>query len=137
MLPAPTPAAKEAARLVGRIGDIARGVGRLLHAEKNEQENSEDRPQNGKDMHGSLSLASMHLRRAHTCKRTVGRGDSCPSRGCQPTTSSGRKFSAISVAAFSTLSEPCTELRSMLSAYSLRMVPAAALVGSVAPITSR
>ena len=47
------------------------------------------------------------------------------------------KKNAISVAAFSALSEPCTELASMLSAKSLRMVPAAALAGSVAPMTSR
>jgi hypothetical protein len=43
----------------------------------------------------------------------------------------------ISVAAFSALSEPCTEFASMLSAYWARMVPSAAFFGSVAPISSR
>ena len=47
------------------------------------------------------------------------------------------KQNAISVRAFSGLSEPCTELASMLSAKSLRIVPSAALAGFVAPITSR
>ncbi len=55
----------------------------------------------------------------------------------QPTISVPAKKKAISVAAFSALSDPWTELASMLSANSARTVPAAALAGLVAPITSR
>ena len=47
----------------------------------------------------------------------------------QPTISVPAKKNAISLAAFSALSEPCTELASMPSAKSLRMVPSAALAG--------
>src|SRR5690242_21654216 len=47
------------------------------------------------------------------------------------------KKNAISCAAFSGESEPCTELASIDSAKSLRIVPGSALAGSVAPITSR
>src|SRR5690606_14627165 len=52
------------------------------------------------------------------------------------TSVAGKKY-AISFAAFSRLSEPCTALASMLSAKSARMVPAAASFGLVAPIRSR
>ena len=44
---------------------------------------------------------------------------------------------AISIAAFSSLSEPCTVLASIDSASSLRMVPASALAGLVAPMMAR
>ena len=44
---------------------------------------------------------------------------------------------AISIAAVSGASEPCTEFSPMLSAHSLRIVPASAFSGLVAPITSR
>ena len=44
---------------------------------------------------------------------------------------------AISTAAVSGASEPCTALASMLSAKSARMVPFSAFFGSVAPIRSR
>src|ERR1700712_5238159 len=47
------------------------------------------------------------------------------------------KKNAISVAAFSTLSEPCTELASMLSANCARTVCGSAFLGSVAPMMSR
>src|SRR5215510_9704901 len=47
------------------------------------------------------------------------------------------KKNAISSLAVSGPSEPCTALRSMLVANSLRIVPAAAFSGLVAPITSR
>src|SRR5674476_791017 len=47
------------------------------------------------------------------------------------------KKKLISTAAVSTASEPCTALASMLSAKSARMLPAAAFLGSVAPIRSR
>src|SRR5450830_114932 len=47
------------------------------------------------------------------------------------------KKKAISTAAVSAASEPCTALASMLSAKSARMVPGAAFLGSVAPIRSR
>ena len=43
----------------------------------------------------------------------------------------------ISIAAFSALSEPCTEFASMSSANCARIVPGAAFFGSVAPIASR
>src|SRR5690606_23710735 len=55
----------------------------------------------------------------------------------QPTISSGLKKNAISILAFSSLSEPWTELASMPSAKVLRIVPSAASAGLVAPITSR
>ena len=58
-------------------------------------------------------------------------------RAAQPTISISLKKYLISIAAFSGESEPCTELASIDSAKSLRMVPGAALDGSVAPITSR
>ena len=45
-----------------------------------------------------------------------------------------RKKYAISIAAFSAESEPCTVFASMLSARSARMVPGAAFFGSVAPM---
>src|SRR3954452_6497009 len=51
--------------------------------------------------------------------------------------STREKKNAISCAAFSGESEPCTELASIDSAKSLRIVPESALAGSVAPITSR
>src|SRR5215472_1250202 len=51
--------------------------------------------------------------------------------------SSAPKKYGISNAADSTESEPCTALASMEDAKSLRMVPGAALAGSVAPIRSR
>ena len=47
------------------------------------------------------------------------------------------KKKAISTAAVSAASEPCTALASMLSAKSARMVPLSAFFGSVAPIRSR
>src|SRR5262249_8564193 len=55
----------------------------------------------------------------------------------QPTISLGWKKKAISVLSFSGESEPCTELASIDSAKSLRIVPAAALAGLVAPMISR
>src|SRR5262245_21708370 len=57
--------------------------------------------------------------------------------GYQPTISVALKQSLISFLAFSGLSEPWTEFASIDSANSLRMVPAAALAGLVAPITLR
>src|SRR5437899_2654114 len=51
--------------------------------------------------------------------------------------STAAKKKAISCAAVYGESEPCTELASIDSAKSLRIVPGAALAGSVAPITSR
>src|SRR5208282_124756 len=47
------------------------------------------------------------------------------------------KKKAISVRAFSGESEPCTELASIDSAKSRRIVPGAAFLGSVAPMISR
>lgn len=74
-------------------------------------------------------------------KRTfVGYAPSTKAAGvlaAQPTISIPAKKKAISRSAVSALSEPCTELASIDSAKSLRMVPGAALAGSVAPITSR
>src|SRR5690606_2424207 len=58
-------------------------------------------------------------------------------RGDQPTISLSLKKNRISCAAVSGASEPCTELASMDSAKSARMVPGAASFGLVAPITSR
>src|SRR4029453_2753277 len=55
----------------------------------------------------------------------------------QPTSSVPLKKKPISILALSAESEPCTELASIDSANSLRMVPGAALAGLVAPITSR
>ena len=48
-----------------------------------------------------------------------------------------RKKYAISIAAVSGASEPCTVFASMLSARSARIVPGAAFFGSVAPMISR
>src|SRR5206468_1219321 len=47
------------------------------------------------------------------------------------------KKNAISTAAVSAASEPCTALASMLAAKSARIVPRSAFFGSVAPISSR
>lgn len=55
----------------------------------------------------------------------------------QPTISLPEKNCAISLAAVSAASEPCTEFSPIERACTLRMVPGAALPGSVAPITSR
>ena len=55
----------------------------------------------------------------------------------QPTISLPENHWAISIAAVSGASEPCTEFSPMLRAKSLRMVPASAFSGLVAPITSR
>ena len=55
----------------------------------------------------------------------------------QPTISLPEKNCAISIAAVSGASEPCTEFSPIDFACALRMVPSAALDGSVAPITSR
>ena len=57
--------------------------------------------------------------------------------GHQPTISLPAKNCAISTAAVSGASEPCTEFSPIESAKSLRIVPAAAFSGLVAPITSR
>ena len=54
-----------------------------------------------------------------------------------PTISLPAKNWAISSAAFSGESEPCAEFSPIDSANSLRIVPAVALAGLVAPITSR
>src|SRR5262249_19338279 len=54
-----------------------------------------------------------------------------------PTMSLAEKNCAISLAAVSGASEPCTELSPVDLAWTLRMVLGAALAGSVAPITSR
>ena len=59
------------------------------------------------------------------------------SGGDQPTISLPAKNWAISMAAFSTLSEPWAEFSPTERANSLRMVPSAAFAGLVAPITSR
>ena len=55
----------------------------------------------------------------------------------QPTISLPAKNCAISTRAVSGASEPCTEFSPIESAKSLRIVPAAAFSGLVAPITSR
>src|SRR5438132_13628521 len=55
----------------------------------------------------------------------------------QPTISLPEKNWAISIAAVSGASDPCTEFSPIDFACSLRMVPSAAFDGSVAPITSR
>ena len=55
----------------------------------------------------------------------------------QPTISLPEKNCAISFAAVSAASEPCTEFSPIDLASSLRMVPGAAFAGSVAPIRSR
>src|ERR1700730_5603097 len=55
----------------------------------------------------------------------------------QPTISLPEKNCAISIAAVSAASEPCTEFSPIEFACSLRIVPAGALDGSVAPMTSR
>src|SRR6476661_8778013 len=55
----------------------------------------------------------------------------------QPTISLPEKNCAISIAAVSVASEPCTEFSPMDFAWTLRIVPSAAFDGSVAPITSR
>ena len=55
----------------------------------------------------------------------------------QPTISLPEKNCAISIAAVSGASEPCTEFSPIDFACTLRMVPSAAFDGSVAPITSR
>src|SRR3954467_7985763 len=55
----------------------------------------------------------------------------------QPTISLPEKNCAISIAAVSVASEPCTEFSPIDFAWTLRIVPSAALDGSVAPITSR
>src|SRR6185436_544193 len=55
----------------------------------------------------------------------------------QPTISLPEKNCAISIAAVSGASEPCTEFSPIDFAWTLRIVPSAALDGSVAPITSR
>ena len=55
----------------------------------------------------------------------------------QPTISLPAKNCAISFCAVSAASEPCTEFSLIDLANSLRMVPGAALAGSVAPIRSR
>src|SRR4051812_50142544 len=57
--------------------------------------------------------------------------------GYQPTMSRSRKKNLISLAAVSAASEPCTELASIDSANSLRIVPGAALAGLGAAPTSR
>jgi hypothetical protein len=54
-----------------------------------------------------------------------------------PTISPPGKNCAISIAAVSGASEPCTEFSPIDSANSLRIVPGAAFSGLVAPITSR
>src|SRR6266571_2130401 len=51
--------------------------------------------------------------------------------------SAALKKTGISTAAVSGASDPCTQLRSMLSANRFRMVPSAAFAGLVAPIVSR
>ena len=58
----------------------------------------------------------------------------CPG---QPTISRSEKKNLISIAAFSSDSEPCTELSPIESANSLRIVPASASAGLVAPMTVR
>ena len=55
----------------------------------------------------------------------------------QPTISLPAKNCAISFSAVATASEPCTEFSPIERACALRMVPGAALAGSVAPIRSR
>src|SRR6185312_14503515 len=78
--------------------------------------------------------------RQHRRHKPTGRGFLCE-RGVAPLDQrrldrSGKK-KAISVRAVSSESEPCTEFASIDSAKSLRMVPGAALAGSVAPMISR
>src|SRR6185503_3833555 len=55
----------------------------------------------------------------------------------QPTISLPEKNCAISSAAVAGASDPCTEFSPIDFACTLRMVPAAALAGSVAPMMSR
>ena len=60
-----------------------------------------------------------------------------PRKKPQPTSSLPENHCAISCAAVSGASEPCTEFSPIESANCLRIVPAAAFSGLVAPITSR
>src|SRR5678816_4831031 len=67
----------------------------------------------------------------------IGSGLRQNGRGGRQTISSGLKKKAISLAAVSGPSEPCTAFCSTSLPQSLRMVPGAAFAGSVAPIISR
>jgi len=58
VLPAPAPATKHAARVVGDVGDIARRIGRLLHAKEDNDKHGKNCAQGCKDMHGSLRCAA-------------------------------------------------------------------------------
>src|SRR5579872_2959221 len=72
-----------------------------------------------------------------TPHREIGR-ETASRFGClQPTISLPEKNWAISTAAVSKASDPCTEFSPIDLACSLRMLPSAAFEGSVAPITSR
>jgi hypothetical protein len=56
---------KNPSRLVRGIGDIARGMGRLLHAKENEERTQASRPQDGKNVHGPLKRKTARSPRAN------------------------------------------------------------------------
>jgi hypothetical protein len=59
---APRPAPEKTVHLVGRIGDVAHGIGRLLHAPQEEERNAKGCANRGKNVHVPVSRCAWYSR---------------------------------------------------------------------------